>query len=277
MFTSRLALIADIKAIWNDSSALLRFIRLQRFIITGSAAPLSAITLSHMWCFRITSESTTHIDVQHLHVVVVLCLWTMLFLVSILVFLVFGFAHNDCFSNTYTMTNAWTLEQANNGKFNFTKEDKAGEYIDWFLWEKPLLVEQRCSEPSAMDAELQLKADISKITVLLPRHRYRDGPSYLLEITTPITPRRLIDEVYSFYQEAIRLQDIHADEDDDYSKDARKRLSKGETVKRVELLGAEDHDGGPGLHRHPFLCSGLVRFEGLKAVQKTAFELILGS
>jgi hypothetical protein len=172
----------------------------------------------------------------------------------------------------------WTLKQAKNGKFNFTHEDEAEEYIDWFIWEKSVLVEQRCSEPSAMDAELQLKTDSSKITVLLPRHRYGHGPSYLLEITTPVTPRRLIDEVYSFYQEAILLQDIDADEDDDYSKDARKRLAKGETVKRVELLGNEIHLGGSdALHRHPFLCSGLVRFEGLKAVQTTAFELILGS
>ena len=60
------------------------------------------------------------------------------------------------------------------------------------------------------------------------------------------------------------------------------RLENGEVVKRVQLLGSEffGHPGAftnEGLHRHPFMCSGLVRFEGLRLVQDTVFKMDLGS
>ena len=91
--------------------------------------------------------------------------------------------------------------------------------------------------------------------------------------------RGLLEKIYEFYQTPITVRDI-ADrkrDKDDYIIDVRKKLAKGERVVWADLIGCSGYlPGSTENRRHPFSCSGLVRFEGIK-IEGNKIVLALGS
>ena len=139
-----------------------------------------------------------------------------------------------------------------------------GASPDWFVYEDPstlMLYDEdgRLVQPSAAHWEALVGLPGS---LLVPTSRDQDSEPFPVRVPGR-TFRDLIVAVHQFYTSPVGTGEYVPD-DCDYCVDAAARMRAGETVLRFELLGSRGVvPMDEGQRRHPFACTGLVRFEGV--------------
>jgi hypothetical protein len=170
----------------------------------------------------------------------------------------------------------------------YTKDEFSdGSHIDWFVWE-PVESAHVCRfdfmrqiVPGDMYSTAEVMMPIHELHV--PVARYGDvWRTIKFPQGMKLDVRGLLEKIYEFYQTPITVRDI-ADrkrDKDDYIIDVRKKLAKGERVVWADLIGCSGYLPGSNEstenRRHPFSCSGLVRFEAIK-IEGNKIVLALGS
>jgi hypothetical protein len=159
-----------------------------------------------------------------------------------------------------------------------------GHDVDWWITEKP-------GEATSFETGDKITEETvyPPMKLLVPIRRYGDLET-TLEIVEPTTLPGILERVWRFYNtDPVAPEDRFDEEDEDedgdaYGKDAKCYLDFL-TSRRQQGRGSGDKEGSawdtdaPG--RHPFMCSGLIRFEGLRLVDEDDVEkgyvLSLGS
>ena len=158
-----------------------------------------------------------------------------------------------------------------------------GCWIDWFVYE-PVDSCFVCSRSSANSARPHLRARLDTIPpdciLVFPVARFEHA-SVPRRMRGLQTVSDLLHAIHAFYEEVLTPEEVteHAGEHDDgYAQDAVQRAKAGEVVTRLDLIGSRTLFCEPGGRRHPLMCSGRVRYEGL-AEQGAGgvFLLALGS
>ena len=166
----------------------------------------------------------------------------------------------------------------------------AGGGIDWFVWEPVetahVSFQTRLPEPMTaahLDAQVVLpylsgrQTDHANVRMPVQRHCdvYR-----VLRISKGLTVRELLAAIHAFYDTPVTASDLAEHDDigagDDYVTEARIALREGRRVTWLDLIGTRRVPPTSG-RRDWCECSGLVRFEGIRAKEDRYIELSLGS
>ena len=174
-----------------------------------------------------------------------------------------------------------------------TNEFSDGSIIDWFVHEPVetayLLSDRHDPCPASgthMDAWVCWpQQDICRpredVRIYMQVRRYfRDDHRHFITVPRATRVRDLLRAIYDFYDTPVTRQDL-ADRDPDedcYITEALDKLAAGGTVTWMDLIGSRETFGKveEGQRRHRFMCSGCVRFEGIRDDQGK-LVLLLGS
>ena len=156
-----------------------------------------------------------------------------------------------------------------------------GTITDWYIW---MPVEEahffndggRAAPKKYMDT-LFFDNKKGNFKIGCPMRRYDSTVCKEIIVSGDMTVREVLQKIFDFYQEYVSLKEFkkyYDDNQDDYVKGAKKSIAKGEKIRRYELMGSEGFLTG---ERHPFMCSGLVRYEGAINISGDTFRMRLGS
>ena len=154
-----------------------------------------------------------------------------------------------------------------------------GEDVDWWITEKP--DEARSLETGTKITDTEEFPEPIKLS--MPIRRYCDEIEVTVEIKEPVTLPQILERIWRFYHEdpiaPEHVWNEENDDDDSYGKDAKCYL-EFMTGCPEQGRGSGDNKGTPfdtdSPNRHPFMCSGLIRFEGL-TLRDGVYVLSLGS
>ncbi len=158
-----------------------------------------------------------------------------------------------------------------------------GSSLDWFVWEpvdtahvlragacRPL-PERYWAAPVTMVAVLdELDERVSFDTFVhapVSRFGVQTRPIRIPRSDAPLTVRAFLAALHAFYDSPITEADLAGlDPQCDYVQDARAALREGKRVTWVDCIGNKKYGGNAWKtgRRDPFLCCGLVRYEGVK-------------
>lgn len=152
--------------------------------------------------------------------------------------------------------------------------------IDWFVWE-PVetahIFEDDGCHPMT-EEEFNTVVSERPIFLKVPTSRYKMH-HHVLEIDNIlITCRQFLSTIREFYMSPITKYDIAYDDHSSYAAEARENIKKGRHVRRLDLIGSDfDLEEESLKRRSTFSCSGAVRFEGVKKIRNSLYEMVVGS
>jgi hypothetical protein len=168
--------------------------------------------------------------------------------------------------------------------FNLDNTFSDQKVIDWFVWEPvdtaQLLNEDGAAHPfTPAHMESVALSGEGSCTLSLPVSRYSETTREI-SLQLPCTIKQLLDAIHQFYATQIPVNDELKDIEKNQYKD--NVLKNGATATWLDLIGSrfvgpDDGIVDPNVRRSPFMCNGLVRFEGLDKVSETVYTLVNGS
>lgn len=160
-----------------------------------------------------------------------------------------------------------------------------GALIDWYIWEpvrsmhvvkEGMLQLLDESHWKATVDLLTTRNDATHVQLSVPVSRLYDE-HLIISMPASLTVEMFFTAIHAFYDTAITIADIEELRETGNTTRASLRISQGERVTWADLLGETRYLPGVGdvetsTRRHPFSCSGLVRYEG---VQRFGDDLLL--
>ena len=147
------------------------------------------------------------------------------------------------------------------------------ENIDWFIWEHVDTAKLYCYGVliDIPDKIWNVVLNENNITLQLNVYNYSNDIYKSINITGPITIRKILDNIYNFYKQPIPKKEKVTSEDGYRNLYVPKTWLDTMGTNKIDPLPQENY------RRHWATCQGRVRFEGITIITNNVYKVNYGS